>query len=409
MGGVFMTYELLSKLYYKDPKKFNDELLSRKSSQISVQLGFTIHDHDAFYCNLPEFITYLPKIYKKYSALTSLCAMLPKVAYEFYERKCLIDEIMLTNDIEGIRSTRKEIIDVLDREPCSTKKQRFDGLIHKYVLLLDDDSPYKPALSSCQDLRNIYNEIVLDEIDPINYPDGDLFRKGIAEIVSGTQQVKHIGVFPETKIIDYINKALTVLNREDIPPLFKTAILHYMIGYIHPFYDGNGRLSRFLSSCLLKEEFNTLVALRLSYTIKNRKNDYYKTFDICNNPKNFGDLTPFLIYFSNVVEQSIDSLTEKIHNGIDILHSFSELLSLKFSESDRKKTVDVIYYLLQNRLFSIEPLDKIQLSGLLEVSPSTAHHYILSLVKSGAPIEIEKDGRKFIYKLDIDKLYDYLK
>ena len=62
-------------------------------------------------------------------------------------------------------------------------------------------------------------------------------------------------------------------------------------------YDGNGRLSRFISSYLLKREFNTLVALRLSYTIKNTKNEYYKAFDLCNNKKNMGELTFFSITF----------------------------------------------------------------------------------------------------------------
>ena len=407
-----MKYEILSKLYYKDRDIFEQEYASRKNSPLSVSLGFHIKDWEAFYCAIPEFTTLLPRIYKKHTYLQALRFNLPNIAYDFYERHCLIDEIMLTNDIEGIRSTRKEIIDVLNSEVPTNKTQRFEGLIHKYALLLDDSpSHYHVALNSSQDIRNIYNDIVLDEIDPANRPDGDIFRKSVAEVISGTQQVKHVGVYPETLIVEYIDKVLFLFQRDDIPTLFKIAILHYMIGYIHPFYDGNGRLSRFISSYLLKQEFGALVALRLSYTIKNLKTDYYKAFDICNDPKNRGDLTPFLLYFADVVEQSMDSLTEKLKTATHALEGLSHLLQNKYAgleSKEQKKTIDILWYLAQNELFSSELLDKQALASLLHVSASTVHNYILELMAAGIPIEIKKESRKFVYSLNVDQLCDYL-
>lgn len=409
-----MKYEILSKRYYKGRDVFEQEYAARKNSPLSVSLGFYIKDWEAFYCAVPEFTTLLPRIYKKHAYLQALRFKLPNIAYDFYERHCLIDEIMLTNDIEGIRSTRKEIIDVLNSEIATNtnKKQRFEGLIHKYALLLDDSpSHYHVALNSSQDIRNIYNDIVLDEIDPANRPDGDIFRKSVAEVVSGTQQVKHVGIYPETLIVEYIDKVLLLFQRDDIPTLFKIAILHYTIGYIHPFYDGNGRLSRFLSSYLLKQEFGALVALRLSYTIKNLKSDYYKAFDVCNDPKNRGDLTPFILYFAGVVEQSIDSLIEKLKTATDALEGLSHLLQKKYAGLDPKeqrKTIDILWYLAQNELFSSEPLDKQALASLLQVSASTVHNYILELMAEGVPIEIKKESRKFVYSLNVDQLCEYL-
>ena len=407
-----MNYEFLNKLYYKDNKLFEKEYEYRKNSPYSISLGLEINGGEAFYVNLPEFIIQLPKLYKKYAELSKLCAELPRVAFESYQRKCLIDEIILTNDIEGIRSTRKEIINVLDNENKSTKKKRFDGMVWKYVLLLDNpDKPYNVDLKNSKYIRNLYNDIVLDEINKTDWPDGEIFRKDIAEVVSGTQQVKHIGVHPESKIINYIDKSLSIFDNGTIPALYKIAILHYMIGYIHPFYDGNGRLSRFISSYLLKQEFNTLVALRLSYTIKNNKSEYYKAFDTVNDPHNKGDLTPFIIYFSTVVEQSLDSLIERLNDGNEILKYYSKALKMKYADLDpkeQKKTKDVLWYLVQNELFSNEAFDKKYLAKQLKISPETAHRYITNLINSGAPIEIEKSSRKFIYKLDSKKLLDYL-
>ena len=180
-------------------------------------------------------------------------------------------------------------------------------------------------------------------------------------MVSGTQQEKHRGVHPESKIIEYMDKTLALFKREDIPELYKIAILHYIVGYIHPFYDGNGRLSRFMSSYLIKNEFNTLMALRLSYAIKNRKSDYYKAFDITNDPHNMGELTHFIMYFSGVVEQAVDGLIERLKEGKEALSACNDLLKLKYGNLDpaeKKKTSDVLWYLIQNTLFSHEHMDK---------------------------------------------------
>jgi len=153
------------------------------------------------------------------------------------------------------------------------------------------------------------------------------------------------------------------------------------------------------------------VALRLSYTIKNQKNEYYKAFDITNDPLNKGDLTHFIMYFSNVVEQSLDSLLEKLSIGKETLELYSSALEEKYLTADlkeRRKTAYVLWYLIQNDLFSNEPFDKKQLAFHLQTGVETAHRYIESLIEAGAPITIEKEGRKYVYILDRVKLMDFL-
>ena len=50
---------------------------------------------------------------------------LPGIARTHYTNKCLIDEIILTNDIEGVRSTRKELGTILNDLGKRNKKNRF--------------------------------------------------------------------------------------------------------------------------------------------------------------------------------------------------------------------------------------------------------------------------------------------
>lgn len=90
---------------------------------------------------------------------------------------------------------------------------------------------------------------------------------------------------PEEKINLMMTQALNILNDRDIIPILRIAIFHYLFGYIHPFYDGNGRTSRFISSYLLSKELNTLTGFGLSYAIKENISQYYKGFKTVNEKK----------------------------------------------------------------------------------------------------------------------------
>ena len=75
-----------------------------------------------------------------------------------------------------------------------------------------------------------------------------------------------------------MSKALDFLNHSEISTPVRVAVFHYMLGYIHPFYDGNGRMARFISSYTLSQEMDPLIGVRLSYTIKENIAAYYKLF-----------------------------------------------------------------------------------------------------------------------------------
>lgn len=90
-----------------------------------------------------------------------------------------------------------------------------------------------------------------------------------------------------------MEKALQFLHTDSCDYLLRIAVFHYLFGYIHPFYDGNGRTSRFISSYLLSQKLNSSIGYRLSYTIKEHLPQYHEAFKICNHYNNKGDLTPF--------------------------------------------------------------------------------------------------------------------
>ncbi len=64
--------------------------------------------------------------------------------------------------------------------------------------------------------------------------------------------ILHVRLQPETKIVEYIGEMLTFLKYFDAPQPFKIMASHYLFEYIHPFYDGNGRVGRFIISKLFE-------------------------------------------------------------------------------------------------------------------------------------------------------------
>lgn len=109
---------------------------------------------------------------------------------------------------------------------------------------------------------------------------------------------------PEAKIIEYMNKALNILNDSSIDLLIRVALFHYYFGYIHPFYDGNGRINRFISSYILSKNFGGVIGFRLSMTIKENLSQYLDAFSHTNDVRNRADISTFIYEFLDIIYRS---------------------------------------------------------------------------------------------------------
>lgn len=395
-----MSYVLLSHLYYKDKNEYNALFEQRISAESTRVLPIKIGNHNAFYCLCPEIHSISMQIMQLDKNISQIQNDLPNAALIQFANRCLIDEIKLTNDIEGVYSTRKELVSVLNEVGNKAKKKRFYGLLNKYKMLISDN---EFALNTSTDIRDIYNDLVLKEVSEDcvdNVPDGEIFRKDMAEVTTPTQKVIHKGAYPETKIIRLMEQALNILNQKEIPILVRISIFHYLFGYIHPFYDGNGRTSRFISSYLLSKEFEFLIGFRLSYTIKAHIKEYYDAFKECNDEKNLGDLTPFIIMFLNIILESFQNLYDALEKRKHLLLKFSNVINSNTKMSDALKSFANI--LTRVSLFSNEGITKKQLGLELDISESTVNKRLDKL--RGMGLLLEEKCKPAKYMIDLDKL-----
>lgn len=397
-----MQYVPLSKLYYSEKEQYETIYLQRFQSEAAYHFNFEINKNCAFLLFVPELFALLDQIMELDKRLTRLAETLPYTAIIQYAKKCLVDEIFLTNDIEGVVSTRNEINDALEEAllPVPTQRKRFHGLMQKYILLLESK---EIPLKSCEDIRNLYNDFILDEVlqeNSKNTPDGLYFRKEHVDVVSPRGKRIHEGLHPETKIIAMMEQSLDFLNDASQNALIRIAVFHYLFGYIHPFYDGNGRMTRFISSYMLSKKLHELTGFRLSYTIKQNIDWYYKSFKITNDPKNKGDLTPFVISFFEILVSLIQDLHRSIEKRSEKMKHYFELAQKYAPNMKENRTLET---LIINTLFGERGLSIQDIKYITELSSSTLRTIIKKFSEDGI-VTAQKDGKKLLYDVNLNNL-----
>lgn len=369
-----MMYEPLSKLYYKDMEKYRTEYEKRIHSYGTVKLPFHIKafnyavESPAFYVNHHALDLLHDQITKQSRLIQTMINSLPDIAIEQYIKAKLVDELLSTNEIEGVHSTKAEmeiVLEIIVKKDTSKKKIRHLSLMNTYFNLFSENVT---SIESIEQIREKYDLLVSEEVKKEDTLDGQIFRKEAVDVVTSTGKVVHRGLYPEPVIQTHLEKLIEYLNHDNSPMLYKIAIAHYYFGYIHPFYDGNGRTSRYISSMYLIKELDKLTALTLSYSTNKSKQLYYDAFNLCNDPKNKGELTHFCEAFFQIVHNAqndiIQDLSQKKEKMDLLIHLINELEDL--NELERK----ILFIIGQHYIFGIEDtgLSKRELEKVLNVS-----------------------------------------
>lgn len=379
---IAMQYEPLEKVYWKNPEPstvHQQEYRRRYNSPFTEHIRIDIKQHNrkrsfpAFFCYTNECAMLLEQILIEHQKLQTIIDKLPKIVLDQFFLLCILDEVKSSNDIEGIRSTRKELRETISNP---TARSRFQSTVAKYAMLLGHE---KIQLDSSNDLRKFYEEFAYQEVleaDANNRLDGTIFRKDDVDIEQTIGKTIHRGVHPEAKIIDYVDTMLSFAHNDNVPIIIRTAICHYLLAYIHPFYDGNGRTARVLSSYALKQILHQSVAMRLSVCIRKNKERYYRLLGDTDCEHNCGDLTPFVIGFMEIIVQSIKDSCRLLNRKLE---QFRKNMALIDRLSDDPLTLDMYKALFQSSLLFGQGLCMDDLSRYLGKSKNTIYSRLKAL------------------------------
>lgn len=298
-----VSYRTLKSIFHqRDRVGLDAEERSRRESPAAIHWDMKIGGFQMFALMTPEVAALIERIMSFEPKIQVQWGGLPGRARHHYLNRMVIDEIQATNEIEKVRSTRKEISAAIKavRADGPAANKRFTEMVRLYLAIGSDEAKSPQTLD---DVREIYDAVTSGEIRDEDAPDGQRFRRGPVSIESGTKIV-HTGIVPESAIDDALTLMMSQGRDDSIPQLIRAVTAHFIFEYAHPFYDGNGRTGRYLLALDLRQVLAPYASLALSATVADNKGRYYRAFTDAENPLNRGDLTPYLIEMLEIIAEA---------------------------------------------------------------------------------------------------------
>lgn len=118
-------------------------------------------------------------------------------------------------------------------------------------------------------------------------------------------------------------------------PLVKCSLFTYDFLSIHPFQDGNGRLSRLISSLLLlKNGYNWVQYVSFEHEIENRKPEYYRVLRNCQSQRPNENVSEWNSFYFDALKNIQEQLIQKLNfNNATTQLSQREKLILTYIEN----------------------------------------------------------------------------
>jgi len=228
--------------------------------------------------------------------------------------------------IEGSKLTDEEV-DVLLKNIDITKLEDRDSQeVVGYFESMDMISEtYRDIQISVGDIKNLHNILMKYSIKD-GWHKGDYKQHSNAveaRYPDGRSQIVFKTTEPGFATENAMNQLIYWYHQEkSIHPLVKCALFTYEFLSIHPFQDGNGRLSRLLSSLLLlKNEYKWIQYVSFEHEIESRKAEYYKVLRSCQGQRPDENISDWVNFFFDALKNIQVQLMKKLQ-----LHNTDEQL-----------------------------------------------------------------------------------
>lgn len=135
-----------------------------------------------------------------------------------------------------------------------------------------------------------------------------------ASLPDGSKQIIFQTAAPGIETEEAMRSLIDWYHTDQVtPPLVKSSIFCYEFVTIHPFQDGNGRLSRLLSTLLLlKDGYKWIQYVSFEHEIENRKTEYYRTLRMCQAERPNEDVSSWVHFYFDALSNIQSQLKSKL-------------------------------------------------------------------------------------------------
>lgn len=231
---------------------------------------------------------------------------LPQSALKKLQEQFRIEMAYNSNAIEGNSLTLKETFLVINEgitikgKPLKDHleaKDHHEALEYLYNLV---DKEQKPGLS--EHLIRTLHQLVMQKTDE---EWAGRYRNSDVIIAGSDHKPPAASLIPAQmrQLVKWFGK-----DNQKLHLLELAALLHHKITFIHPFFDGNGRVARLVMNVVLMR-----AGYPLAVILKNDRKKYYRVLARADE----GEYLPFVRFIAQSVERSLDiylkTLTPKTH------------------------------------------------------------------------------------------------
>jgi len=268
--------------------------------------------------------------------------IVPEKDHTFYLVSSIMEEAIASSQMEGATTTRKVAKDMLrkGRKPSNKSQQ----MIFNNYQTIDYIINNKDNDFTLENLLEVHKRISSQTMNDVE--DEGSFRKSDDVYVMNeiTGEVAHIP--PSHRDLDTLLKNMCdFANNETqngfIHPIVKSIILHFMLAYIHPFSDGNGRTARSLVYWyLIKQGYWLMQYLSISRIIYKSKPAYEKSFLYTESDDL--DLTYFIQYNLKAMDDAFKELKKYLQRKINDADSMHILYNIKDINERQAKILKIL-------------------------------------------------------------------
>jgi len=319
----------------------------------------------------------------------------------------LIEEAITSSQLEGASTTRKvakEMLRESRRPKDKSEKMIFNNYQAMSFIREVVDQPLSKEL--LLELHRIVTDGTLDDPTAVGR-----FRTSEEEVAVYDERDNTLLHVPpnadelETRINTLCSFANASEKRgEFLHPVVRSILLHFMVGYDHPFIDGNGRTARALFYwSMAKRGYWMMEYISISTILKMGPAKYARSYLYTENDAN--DTTYFLDFNLRVIIRAIEKLQQYLARKAKEINQVEQILdSSLFSRYLNYRQLAIISHALRNPngTYSIESHRKSH-----SVSYPTARSDLLQLVEFEL-IDKRKCGNTFIFSPD-DQIQEKLK
>ncbi len=240
----------------------------------------------------------------------------------------IMEEAIASSQIEGAVTTRKQAKEML-RKNIKPKNKSEQMIVNNYVTI-QKILEFKEEPLDKEKLLNIHSLVSSKTMS--NEAEEGAFRvdDGIKVIDTSDGTIVH-NPPSYLEFGELLNDLYKFFNEDDprlfIHPVLKACIIHFIIGFIHPFTDGNGRTARALFYWyLLKKQYWLVEYLSISRLILKSKAQYARAFQYTEIDNN--DLTYFMSYNLRTMKLAFDELRAYIQRKNEEKKQLSSFLGM---------------------------------------------------------------------------------